>query len=368
MTKRHLTLFAVIILALTLMLTLSGCAGEEDVFEGKCTVTFELNGGTLDIRTSSVDTKIKYAYEMGTKILDVSKLDGYSLTKSGCVFTGWYTSESCDPGDEWDFDTYIDTDTVTLYAGWEKAIVHSFTIYYVDGENEVSVGSYNVKAGDRFEDWRKYAEKRENFTLNGYYQDPECTIPWDFTTTHPGGEGDLDIKVYANYIPGEWTLVSDANTLRSALNAGSNVYLTDNVDFAGAEVSFGSYSGTFEGNGYTVSNFKIKKTSSLRYPACSIFTALENGAAIKNVAFVGVEYDLTGINLEAVTAVKLALLAVEASGDVTVEAVSVSGIINTNYTGELPKAESAFYSTELDEPAGFTSSVTVVRDGSSETN
>ena len=368
MTKRHLTLFAVIILALTLMLSLSGCAGEGDVFEGKCTVTFELNGGTLDIKTSSVNDKIKYAYEMGTKILDVREIDGYTLSKSGYVFTGWYTSESCDPQDRWNFDTYINTDAVTLYAGWEKAIVYSYTIYYVDGGNEYSLGSYTVKAGDRFDDWRKYAQKRENFTLNGYYQDPDCTIAWDNSTTHPGGDVDLDIKVYANYIPGKWTLVSDANTLRSAISSNSNVYLTANVDFGGAEVSLGSYSGTFEGNGYTVSNFKVKKTSSLRQPACAIFSELSDGAVIKNVAFENVTYDLTGINLEVVTAVKLALLAVEAKGTVSVESVSVSGTINTNYAGELPKAESAFYNSESGEPAGFTSSVTVVRDGTSESN
>ena len=368
MTKRHLTLFAVIILALTLVFCLSGCAGEGDVFEGKCTVTFELNGGTLDIKTSSVNDKIKYAYEMGTKIIDVNDIDGYTLSKAGYVFTGWYTGEDCKPQDKWDFNTYVDTDTVTLYAGWEKAIVYSYTIFYVDGENEVSLGSYTVKAGDKFDDWRKYGQKRDGYTLNGYFQDPDCTIAWDNNTTHPGGESDLDIKVYANYIPGKWTLVSDANTLRSAINANSNVYLTANVDLGGADVSFGSYSATFEGNGYTVSNFKVKKSSSLRQPACAIFTELADGAVIRNVAFDNVTYDLTGINLDAVTAVKLALLAVEANGTVSVESVSVSGTINTNYTGELPKAESAFYTGTAEEPAGFTSTVTIVRESSSESN
>ena len=140
------------------------------------------------------------------------------------------------------------------------------------------------------------------------------------------------------------------------------------MDFGGAEVSFGSYSGTFEGNGYTVSNFKVKKSSSLRQPACAIFSELSNGAVIKNVAFDNVTYDLAGINLDAVTAVKLALLAVDAKGTVSVESVSVSGIINTNYTGELTTANSAFYTTESGEPDGFTASVTVVRESSSESN
>ena len=140
------------------------------------------------------------------------------------------------------------------------------------------------------------------------------------------------------------------------------------MDLGGAEVSFGKYSATFEGNGYTVSNFKVKKSSSLRQPTCAIFTELADGAVIRNVAFDNVTYDLTGINLNAVTAVKLALLAVDAKGTVSVESVSVSGIINTNYTGELTKAQSAFYTSEGGEPEGFTSSVTVVRESSSESN
>ena len=76
MTKRHLTLFAVIILALTLMLSLSGCSGEEDVFEGKSTVTFEFNGGMLTTKTSTLKDQIKFADVTGTKILDIRDIDG----------------------------------------------------------------------------------------------------------------------------------------------------------------------------------------------------------------------------------------------------------------------------------------------------
>ena len=137
MNKKHLTLIAFVILTLTLIFALSGCAGEDDVFEGKYTVTFELNGGTLDYKTSSVDTNIKYAYEPNTYVLDISKIDGYKLTKNGYVFTGWYTGETCLPTEKWDFGNILDKEELTLYAGWEVAITYSYTVYYVDGENDV---------------------------------------------------------------------------------------------------------------------------------------------------------------------------------------------------------------------------------------
>ena len=144
MNKKHLTLIAFVILAITLIFSLSGCAGEDDVFEGKYIVTFELNGGTLDYKTSTTNTNIKYAYEPNTYLLDVSKIDGYKLTKNGFNFTGWYTSESCNPADKWNFDTsVISSEELTLYAGWEKAIKYTYTLYYTDGENQFSLGNFS---------------------------------------------------------------------------------------------------------------------------------------------------------------------------------------------------------------------------------
>ena len=371
MSKKYLTLIAVAVLALTLVFALSGCAGEDDVFEGKYVVTFDMNGGTLDYGTSTTNTQIKYAYEPKTYVLDVVEDLQYELTKSGYVFTGWYTSESCNPADKWDFDgRVIEAEELTLYAGWEKAIVYSYTLYYVDGESEVSLGSYNVKAGEKFDDWRKYAQKRDGFTAMGFYTDKELTQEWDSTTVHPGGESDLDIPVYVKYITGKWTLVNNLAALRNAVASNNNVYLTADIDCAGEILNNsssgfgGSYSGIFEGNGYSIKNFAVKKTSQKFLPQCAIFSTLADGAEVRNVNFESVTYDMSDVDLENVREVKFALLAVEA-GNVKVENVTVSGTATTNYTGELPKAESAFYSViEETEPVvdGFTFSVSVVRE------
>ena len=367
MTKRHLTLFAVIILALTLMLSLSGCSGEEDVFEGKSTVTFEFNGGMLTTKTSTLKDQIKFAYVTGTKILDIRDIDGYSFSKSGYDFTGWYTDESCAPQYKWDFNGYIDGENLTLYAGWKKSIVYSYTLYYVNGDGaEVVLGSYPVEPGDEFEDWRNYAKNRAEYTPMGFYSDKDLETPWDNTTVHPGGNSDCDIPVYVKYIEGEWELVNTLTAFKKAVSSGKNVYLTADIDCAGAELSLGDFSATLEGNGFSVKNFTVKKTAQAYLPKCSIFDRLSDGAVIKNVNFENVNYDMIGVDMEKIRELKFALLAVDA-GDVTIENVNVTGTARTDYTGELPKAESAFYTTANAEPAGFTSSVTVER-GSSDSN
>ena len=126
----------------------------------------------------------------------------------------------------------------------------------------------------------------------------------------------------------------------------------------------GTYSAIFEGNGYSVKNFTVKKSSQKFLPECAIFNTLADGAEVRNVRFEEVSYDITGVDLENVRDVKFALLAVEA-GNVKVENVSVSGTATTNYTAELSKSESAFFDViEGAEPVidGFTFTVSIVRE------
>ena len=106
MKIKHLIITALVIAALTLVL--SGCGSSESEFEGKTIVTFNLQGGTLNYGTSSTNTYIKYAYDPGTYLLDPSKdFSNYKLSLNGYNFTGWYTSEECNPEDKWDFSTAL---------------------------------------------------------------------------------------------------------------------------------------------------------------------------------------------------------------------------------------------------------------------
>lgn len=345
--KKSIIAIAIFVVALTLIL--SGCGGGEDSLEGKNIVTFETNGGTLDYGTSSTNQKINFAYHPGTYIVDPTTMPNYSISRNGYHFTGWYTSPDCKESEKWDFTSTFDVEQLTLYAGWEKAIRYSYTVCYeADGEI-VSLGSYQVSAGDKFDDWRKFANARKNYTGIGFYTDPGCTVAWDAATTHPGGESDLDIPVYVKYIEGEWELVDNYEKLKAAVKNG-NVYLTADIDCEGNELFFtGTFNKVFEGNGYAVKNFTVNKSGTVINPSLAIFQTIGATADIRNVAFEDVTFNFFDIreSSETITVkANVAALTVSMLEGAKVSSVSVSGVLHTNYNGELPCLDKAFYYTD----------------------
>ena len=357
MKKPYLFLLALLVVALAVLLP--GCASGQVDLDGMYVATFELNGGKLDLKSTSVDSNINYAYDPGSHIIDPTCKDwNYKLTRPGYLFTGWYTSAECRENEKWDFATGTITKDMTLYAGWEKEIVFSFSVCYVDGETTQVLGEYKVSAGDKFEDYRKYANKRDDFTATGFYADAECTTPWDFSTTHPGGDVDTDIKVYVDFIPGEWILVDSYSKLKSAIGKG-NIYLTADIDCEGQVLDFkDNFDDILEGNNFTIRNFTVEKYGQLRYPGVALFKKLAAGAEIRNVTFENVTLECQ-INLDRANEVRVAALAGEADGCVVTN-VSITGTIKTNYAGELPRANEAFYEeTSENEVTNFTSALTV---------
>lgn len=344
MKKKYL-IFAVV-LTVALAALLSGCGKEEQSLDGLYIATFELQGGTLETPTSSVRTKINFAYHPGTVVLNPCELNGYKLFRNGYVFTGWYTDQSCTESSKWDFDSLISTEKITLYAGWKEAIKLSYNLYYFDeNNNQVSLGEYEVESGDTFNDWRYLAKSRIGYTPLGFFSDPECTTAWDPSFAHPGTDTDLEVPVYVSYLKGIWTFVDSLEALEDAISANANVQLTADIDCEGAVLSLGDYGGELAGNGHTVSNFKLEKSKRGNTYSCSIFQNLMNGAKISNVSFTGVTYDLSG-TAEA-TELKVAALAVSCQGkgniEVTISNVTVQGNIVTDYTDTLAKKNEFIY-------------------------
>ncbi len=353
--KRLLILISIIALALTLTFALSGCAGGTDEFEGKNIVTFKVNGGILNYGTSSTKTSVNFAYYPGTYILDPSAdIPNYSISRSGYDFTGWYTDEACTPSSKWDFGTPFDVPTLTLYAGWEKSIAYTYSVYYVNDGTAVKLGDYNALAGDTFSDWKDVAALREGYTCVGYYSDKELTIPWDQNFAHPGGEADLDIPVYADYIEGEWELAGNYDQLKRAILSG-NVYLTADIDCEGKEFPVvTSFSGIFEGNGYTISNFKVNKSGTATTPTAAIFSRLTSSAQIEDVNFENVSYIFNDIRESTATVTvtpKVAALAIDMQAGAKIKNVTVTGTLTTNYGGELACLNSVYFSTGTPDEA-----------------
>ncbi len=121
-------------------------------------------------------------------------------SKSGCVFGGWYTEESCETA--WDFVTGTVTGNLTLYAKWTPAppppVSKTYTVRFLDGDTEIA--SVTVREGDKAAP--PEAPVKEGFRFEGWYTDREGTTPYDFETAVTA-----DLTLYA-----KWTAVSSGGS------------------------------------------------------------------------------------------------------------------------------------------------------------
>lgn len=270
-----------ILLFLVLALCLTACnSGGQDI-DGKVKVTFVLEGGTY--KNSDRPVNYYFGFEKGTQNLIKDMFDtqsGYALTRIGYVVEGWYKTKTQTGTDEhgnavysysdkWNFATdKVGDEGVTLYANWKPAIKYTYQICWKNGDGtEVKIGSpYEVDAGKPFVDTFGYVTGRST-KPNGYtflkFVD-ENGNDWDNSFVHPGGDTDCEIKVYADYIEGDWTLVRTKSELKSASKkATANIYLLGDVDMEGDALNFGNFANRkFNGNGYSVSNFAINYDAS----------------------------------------------------------------------------------------------------------
>lgn len=281
-------------IALFGLLTLTGCNG--NIEQGPtATAVFYLEGGTCKTNTE----KVSYVYPMTNKtetyIADPLVLDT-DITRVGYHIENWYQERSGEEGsytysDPWNFsEDKMGLDGVTLYAGWAKNIKFSYDLYYKDEMNEdVYINQYIVNEGALFDDYLHHADDRDGYTAVGFL-DTEGK-PWNDEFQHPGGNEDLAIKVYVDYIKGDFTLVRTANELTRATS--KNIYLVSDIDMEGKRLNFGNYNNkTFLGNGHTISNFEVSYTTTATGDLfLGIFHTLTK-STIKDVTFSDVKFNL----------------------------------------------------------------------------
>ncbi len=307
-------------------------------------VTYKLEGGVY--QNSDRDVRMYYYIPEGgeTLIAPPGEYSKREIIRQNYVITGWFRSkrENSDGtvtySDEWDFEKdklRSGDEPLTLYCGWAPKVTHTYAISYFDENGAEQVfTSIKTQEGRAFADPSDLADGRVGFTAKreknaetgkyeiAYYKGKDASgnwIPWDDAFVHPGGEESTAVKVYVEYLKGDFVYVSTADEFIAASSAyartGNGVYLTNDVDLGGEEVdgfrnNAGKFTGVFYGNGFTISDFKLacsatnddltsEYTSLDDNALCIGFFGILEGATVENVRIEGMTLDISVKNSRA---------------------------------------------------------------------
>lgn len=246
--------YAVVTSIITLLLCISGCKSKSYEKTG-VKVVFELEGGTYQNSTLPVTYYYDFKTDKDYLITDPTTITDKAITRANYELEGWYTEK--DYINRWDFETNrVSKEGITLYAKWEKKIVYTYNLYYTNSKGElVTLGSYDVEEGQTFQEaWgykpiNKLKGIEYGYTAIAYVD--ENGNQWDMNYKHPGG----DVNIYVKCIKGIYTVVTNANELKAAKK--DNIYILNDIDMDGMEINLLDYNKKFEGNGHTISNFKL---------------------------------------------------------------------------------------------------------------
>lgn len=272
----------------------TGCNNNSDEPEG-VKIIYELEGGVYKNCLNPIRFYFEFGEEDMMYIQDPTTLTNDAVTRSGYTLEGWYTDKNYTK--KWDFDKdQVSKEGITLYAKWKKNIIYKYNVCYYDKQNNLQIiNSYEVQAGEKFNDYLNYAKKRNDGLYTPIRFLNESGEVWDENFTHPGGDSNLDINVIVEYIEGDFALVSTAEQLRQ--NKNRNIYLLNDIDLGGEEFPLKDYRYELVGNGKTISNC-IVTTNPTKYGLSvdhtqddqnSLYVSLFGN--IKNATIIDVTFD-----------------------------------------------------------------------------
>ena len=152
------------------MTSLAACGGNttsEKSNENECIVTFNT---CTELKTNKINPK---KVEKGGKVSEpILTVTDVSISDPPEVI-GWYLDPEYTMA--WDFDTNIVEQDITLYAKWSAV---SPIIYYLGDETEKEFYRETVKEGECLQ---RNDALADGYRSNGFFADPEHTIPFDFT-------------------------------------------------------------------------------------------------------------------------------------------------------------------------------------------
>lgn len=268
-------------------------------------VTYDFNGGSFNGEES-----MDFYYKENSPALrpgDNSVLG--EIVYPGYYLSGWLVSEgrgedAVPTGEYWDFDSDRVEADIVLVAEWTKNPY--VEVVYLDmegnrldlpaGRSEPSSGSGTVILRDA---------EVDGYTFYGYFLDEDCTQPFDHgkdsvSVVYDPDSPDYHKTVYAKLLDGEWFIMRSTNDfdLLSA-HASDQIYLDADLDLTnlvgrpGTWSGLTSFSGVFEGNGHTISNFTTTLRQSGGRTNYGLFGELGENAVIRGVRFENIELSLS---------------------------------------------------------------------------
>lgn len=198
--------------------------------------------------------------------------------------------------------------------------------------------------------FRSSALEIENYTFLSYNMVKDSTdkatelnkFPYTIDSSYIK-ENSLNIDVWGKSLNGVYVLVREASNLMSGIGESTNFYLMNDIDMGGAEYDDEtassklpkSYSGTFMGNGYSISNFKMTLNAVDRdYTNFGMFRSLAKSAKITDVTYKGftISYNLSSTDI---TEYNIGLLAGEMEDGAVVKNVKFDMSVNVEGNSKL---------------------------------
>lgn len=326
-TKTKIKLIAILIAVLACTL-IAGCQVGRETYGQfvernglSCHITYYSNGGLFETRQN----KKEVYYSPDTCAINIGVSDigtsNIAVHRDGYVLKEWCEAELDSQGnivyedDEktivkagkpFDFSRKLKSgEEISLYATWTLDVLIEFRLA---GDNSIAVkdgeGTKTVNVGDVLA-YRTFGKETSVFvrdeapegvestdsTFVQYFEDEDCTIPFDGTAIKPvtpEGEDVKNLVLYAKFIPGQWTVVKDrmqVSRMFSRMAVGS-YYIYNDIDCGGMELNVTSTNCKIEGNGHvTLSNLSINQTGVSSNAKFSMFGTVGANASIKNVTF-----------------------------------------------------------------------------------
>lgn len=291
--------------------------------------------------------------------------DAFTATNAGYFLVGWYAQrqENTDESGNvtytysqpWNFEndrleldpnaTYSAEEPVlTLYAAW--APLYEIEFYALDSGELLGTYSFDPSEGTeiRVPHWDEETgavamykfPKREGYTFESVYLDAQGTQPVaEGSVTHPAVLNSETatvengtMKLYVQYRTGQWYRITSAKQFADNFSLNGCYEILADLDFTDViwptGMMYGSFTGTVNGNGHTVSNVTIEQTNNSKVNA-GLFGQLGTDSILKDVTFDNITFTVKSGTRVAGTAYGLL------AGTVT-DGATLDGVQITNST------------------------------------